>query len=337
MSDEDVKNVETADQAVASEDEASTLAAIETKMAEMRDGGELTEDDVSSDAEDAKTDQTDTEDQEDVDSKDKDDDSPILPSGHRRAALARGYTNEEIDHYLETKPDEAAARFGELYDERRMESSQWSERGRLLVDAEQKAVKGDEGGDKETPKALSHYDANALAEKHPGSEDLINDLIAPMNAMIDRVNAASERLSNSEEFLQGTQRDALTTATQNFFKSKEMEASKEVYGIEIKDVTDGQMESRMELFAEADIITAGAVAHGQKITVQDALERAFAIVSQGTRDEGIRQEIRDSLKGRTKTTKSSHQRTSATDENQEISEKELEKRTDARLRALRNK
>lgn len=337
---DEAKNVDTADQAAASENEASTLAALETRMAEMRGEGESVEDKgVSSEVDDEKTDQTDVKDQEDqkdTDLKDKDDGSSILPSGHRRAALARGYTNEEIDHYLETKPDEAAARFGELYDERRVESSQWSERGRMLLDAEQKAVKGDKGGDKGTQDAIPHYDAKALIDEH-GNEDLVNALVNPLNTVIDRVNAATERLSSSEEFLQGTQRDALTTATQNFFKNKEMEPYKETYGVEIKDVTKEQVESRMKLFAEADIITAGAVAHGQEITVQDALERAFAIVSQGTRDEGIRQGIRDSLKERTKTTKSSHQQTSVVDENQEISDKELIERTEARQRAIRDK
>jgi len=326
------KKVDGADQAADSEMEASTLAALETKMAEMR-GEESVKDDDSTEVTEEKTDQTDEK--EDTDS--KKDDSPILPVGHRRAALARGWANEEIDHYLETKPDEAVEKLGEVFDDWQRENSLFSERGRLLKEAGQKASEGDKGEDKKTSDVLPHYDAKALVEEHPGSEDLINALTTPLNAMIDRVNAATEKLTKSEKFVQDTQEDALVTVTQDFLTGKEMEPYRETYGAEIKDVTDEQMQNRLKLFAEADIIIAGAVAHGREITAQNALERAFAIVSQGTRDEGIRQGIRDSMKKRTKTTKSSHQQTSVADENQEISEKELEKRTDARLQAIRNK
>lgn len=328
---DEAKNTETAEQAAESEQDASTLAKIESKMAELQKDEPVKSDEVSSGVEEEKTDQTNTEDE-----KEKEDDSSILPAGHRRAALARGWTNEEIDHYLEIKPDEAATRLGEVFDDWQRENSRWSERGRQLVGAEQKASEDEKGETKETPKVLSHYDAKALIEEH-GNEDLVNALINPLNAVIDQVNAATEKLSKSEKFLQGTTENALLSTTQDFLKSKEMEPYRETYGVEIKDVTDAQMENRLKLFAEADIIVAGAIAHGREITVPDALERAFAIVSQGTRDEGIRQTIRNSMKKRTKTTQSSHQQTSAPDENQEISDKELVKRTDERLRALRDK
>ena len=329
------KNADTADQAADSDTESPILDAVEAKLATLQEDI-VEDDDVSSDVDEEKTDQTDTGDTDDKDSKD-DDDVSILPAGHRRAALARGYTNEEISHYLETKPDEAVARFGEVFDDWQRESSLWSNRGRQLIKAGQQASEGDEGKSKETSEVLSHYDAKALTEEHPGNEDLINALVNPLNAVIDRVNTATERLSSSEEFLQGTRETALAAVTQDFFKSKEMDASKEVYGIEVKDLTAEQVEKRMELFKEADILSAGAIAHGEEITAQNALERAFAIVSQGTRDEGIRQEIRNSMRKRTKTTKSSHQKTSASDKNEPVSDEELVKRTEARQRALRDK
>lgn len=336
MADED-KNADTADQAADSETESSTLAAVEAKLATLHEDVVEDDVDVSSDVDEGKTDQTDIEDTDNKDVDEKDDDVSILPAGHRRAALARGYTNEEIDHYLETKPDEAVARFGEVFDDWQRESSLWSNRGRQLVKAGQQASGEDKEGDQKTSEALSHYDAKALTEEHPGNEGLINALVDPLNAVIDRVNTATERLSSSEEFLQNTKETALAAVTQDFFKSKGMEASREIYGVEIKDVTDEQFANRMKLFGEADIISAGAIAHGKEVTVQDALERAFAIVSQGTRDEIIRQDIRNSMKKRTKTTRGSHQQTSASDANQSISDEELVKRTEARQRALRDK
>jgi len=334
------KEVMDADKSKAADaqNEAATLSAVEAKMAALQEAVKepIVVDDekvVTSDLADSEKSDSKLEDKVDHDK--EDDDSPILPSGHRRAALARGYTTEEVDYYLKTKPDEAVARFGEIFDEWQEENSRWSERGRQLHDAGRKAD-GDTVEDKELPKTLSHYDAAALIKEH-GNDELISALIAPLNAIIDQVNAVAGKISHSEEFLRRTEEGALVTATQDFLRSKEMESFRDAYGVEIKDLTKEQVDSRMKLFEQADIIVAGARDHGKDITVQDALERAHILVSHGTRDEAIRQSIRESLKTRTKTTKSSHQQTQTSETDQPISDEELEKRTEARQRALRDK
>lgn len=332
---EDAKNADKPDTADSTND-SPTLTAIEAKMAELR--GDVTE--GNEDSKPKVDDPIVTDDLDpgtkDDDSDTKDDDSPMLPSGHRRAALARGYTSEEIDYYLETKPDEAVQRFEELFNERRKENEDWSRRGRELRAVGQKTSDGDTDDGNKPSEALTHYDAAALIEKH-GNEDLINDLIDPLNATIDQVNAVTEKISHSEEFLRNTEINALEVATQDFLKSKEMESFRDTFGVEIKDLTEEQVKNRMDLFGQADIIVAGAKDHGIDITIQDALERAHIIVSQGTRDEGIRQSIRDSLKKRTKTTKTTHQQTTTPGDNEEVSDEELEKRTEARMKAIRNK
>jgi len=346
--DGDMEKADQSNQAADSEQESSTLEAVEAKMAALR--GEGTEDsDDPQLVNDEKVDSPDSTDlevddsnkEEEVDDSDKeeaDNNSVMLPSGHRRAALARGYTNEEIEHYLEIKPDEAVARFRDIFDDWQKENARWSERGRQLAAVDQRTSEKskDEGKTQETSTTLPHYDTKALIEEH-GNEDLINALVGPLNAVIDRVNDAAGKLSKSEGFLRETEENALTDATQEFLKSDEMKSFRNKYGTEIKDLTEEQVKSRLELFGQADIIVAGARDHGVDITVQDALERAHILVSQGTRDEAIRQDIRDSMKKRTKTTKSSHQRMSTSDANQPVSDEELVKRTEAKLKALRNR
>lgn len=323
------------EQAVDSEQESSTLDAVDAKLAEMR--GEVADDNDTESVDD--TEQiADDEKQGDAESDDSDekesDDSPMLPSGHRRSALARGYTNEEIDHYLETKPDEATARFAKVHDDWVDENSRWSTRGRQLMEAD----KGESKEDKkdESPEALSHYNVDALVDEH-GNEDLLKALVAPLNTMIDRVNGVVERLGNSENFLQESEQQTLTTMIQDFLTSSEMKPYETTYGKAWADLTDEQTKSRLKLSKEADIIVVGARECGENITVQDALDRAHIILSQGTRDDAIRQGIRDSIKKRTKTTKSSHEQLPASDNAQPITEAELEERTEVRLRALRNK
>ncbi len=348
--DDVTKEAEKSEQAV--DTESSTLEAdIAAKMAKITGvapddavtdetpSDEATVDEIVKETLDEIDKETETPDQtatEETEPDKKDTDVPMLPTGHRRAALAGGYTTEEIDHYLETKPEEAAARFGELFETWRDENSKWSARGRQLA----AATKPDEKSDtkpKESPDVLPRYNAEELIKENVGSEDLINALVTPLNAVIDRVNSAVGRISKSEDFLRETEESALATVTQDFFASTEMKTFTGTYGTEVKELTQKQMDSRMELFAQADEIAAGAREHGRDISAVDALERAHVILSQGTRDETIRTQIRESMKARTKTTRSSHQSTKTPDTNETISDEELEKRTAERLQSLRNK
>lgn len=330
MVDENEKAEQTQD--ADSDKESPTLEAdVAAKLAAMRGDVEKNDDDTSSEIE-TEVDMSDKVEPEQTDPEEKEtgDDAPILPAGHRRAALGRGWTNEEIDYFISNKPEEAVKKFEEVFNDWQKENSEWSDRGRQLAGIEKK------DDDKKETDVLTHVDTKALIEEH-GNEELVNALAAPLNATIDRVNAAVEKISSSEKFLQQTEEDALITVVQDFMGSKEMEPFKDVYGVGSKNPTDEQISSQMKLYEQADIIVAGAKDHGKTITPKDALGRALVILSQGSRDEAIRQGIRDSMKKRTKTTKSSHKKTVAPDANEEISEDELVKRTEDRLRKLREK
>ncbi len=343
-------NEDKAAQDQAAANEASTLDNVTAKMAEIQarsDGDDFEAQDTADEADDLKQvdDATDTGDTDSKDDQDDaadgdsdgsaDEDSPMLPSGHRRAALARGYTNEEIDFYLEQKPEEATARFGNIYTDWQKDNSEWSDRGRRLM---QDNKTTSEDGDSVKPiEALGHLDTEKLIEEHPGSEDLIKSLVAPLNGVIDRVNHTVEQLTGSQEFLQKTEQNALQVSIDEFLGSDDMKSFADTYGAIDGQLTDTQQKSRMELFGQADEISTGAKDHGRDITVHEALERAHAILSQGTRDETIRQEIRDSMTKRTKSTKSSHRKTETPDGDSggEISDDELVSRTEERLATLR--
>ncbi len=336
MSDEE-KNAEASETA---EENSSTFAEIEAKMDAIKERESNDGDSKVVDGEQTTTPET-TEVEDGEKPKEGEEESPMLPSGHRRAALARGYTSEEIDYYLENKPDEAAARFGEIFDSWQEENSRWSDRGRVLAQAgtgEKVASEANAAaGASAESGPLTPFDAKALKEAHPESEGLIDALVGPLNASVERVNAVAEKLAHSEEFLQNTKRDALATVTQEFFTSKDMASFKDHYGLEIAVLTEEQTKSRMELFGQADIIMAGAADHGIEITVPDALERAHIIVSQGTRDTAIQQKIRDSMEKRTKTSRSSHQKTTAPGDDAPLSDKEFEKRVEENMKKMRDK
>ena len=337
MPDVDTEIADAEDQTVDAEDASSTFDAVEAKMAEMRGDEPETKDEDVAPIEPTETEDTDSDKSENDDSDKSEDDSTILPVGHRRAALASGWSNEEVDHFIETRPDEAVAEFKDVFEARRKESSEWSTRGRQLAAAGKDTDVSETATEAGKGTALDHYDVKALIEEHPGNEDLINALVTPLNATIDRVNAVTEKLTKSEDFVRGTEEQAVAAATQEFLMSDGMKSFRDTYGGEVKDLTDKQQASRMELFKQADIIATGAQDHGYGITIPEALDRAHTILSQGTRDEAIRQGIRDDMKKRTKTTPSSHKRTPVSDKDGDYSDEELEARVQANMDRIRNK
>ena len=330
--------------------DASTLAAVDAKLAVLRgdvpeenndvdetpvdDQEPVTEPDQT-DADDTDSDKSDAGD--DTDSEAADDDLPMLPSGHRLAALAKGYTTEEVDHFLKTHPDEAMGRFGELFDERKKESAMWSDRGRRLAQTDQSVVEPPKVlADPKDPAATPLFVAKALAEEF-GNEDLINALVPRLNTMIEESNTLKQERAQTADRDRKRQESYLLQVTDEFFGSKAMEPSKETYGTGYGSATEEQMTQRMKLLNQADEIAKGAADHGREIPDLEALERAHMILSQGSRDEIIRQGIRDELKQRTKTTKSSHRKIKSSEEEGPVSEAKLEKRVAAKQRELRNK
>ena len=271
------------------------------------------------------------------------DDASTLPAGYRRAALARGWTSEEIDFFTETKPDEAVEMFKGVYDEYRAENAQWSERGRQLRETDAAPVTEDDDGQKTATEAsdaaeglIPKLDADALIEKH-GSEDLIADLLGPVNKMIDRVNAVSKQQADAQVVATDAANESLSNEIHGFFNMDEMKAYKDVYGADVASATQEQFDARMKLIAEADYIATGAVAHGQRMTTHDAMARGLAIVSAGTKDAAIRSDIKASMEKRTKTLSKSNQKTVTDEVEGPITDEELVSRTEARLRNMQGR
>ena len=263
--------------------------------------------------------------------------SPILPAGYRRAALARGWSDEEISHYLELNPKEAETRFAEIFNSWQSDNALWSERGRRLAEVDK--TTNTKSVESETNE-LKPLDTKAIIEKY-GNDDLVNQLVPRLNEAIDKVNKASEKFSQVESVAQDANQKALFDQTQSYLLSDEMRPFRDAYGTAVDALTPVQVETRMKLFGEADIIIRGALEHGKQLSVHDALERAHAHLSHGQIEETVRAQIRESLQKRTKTLQSSKETTLSmakiTASNAPVSDEELERRTEQRLAALRGR
>ena len=322
----------------AAEDNSPTLEEkIDAQLAAMHDNAAPEEKEDEQKEDEQEVVDTETDDDEDTEAAESDDDSPILPAGHRRAALADGWTSEEVDYYLETQPEEAAARFESLYKDWREENSQWSRRGRQLRAADQaEDVVDSSTKSNELPEQLEKFDTKALIDEH-GNDELITALTTPLNKVIDQVNSVLGKVSESQAFVRESTDETIEKIVEDFLSSKDMDAFQEMYGKDAGNLTEEQLDSRMELFSEADDIVLGAKGHGKKITVVNALRRAHNNVSESSKDAAVRQTIRKELKGRTKTLSNSKQKTTSPKSDTPLTREELVARTNARLQVMHSK
>lgn len=314
----------------------SKLDAIVDREAEALDEGDDVVDEKVDETE-AEVDDTEENAEPDTESDDSDEDSPTLPSGYRRAALARGYTNDEINHFLKTKPEEAQDTFKEIYTDWRQENSMWSRRGRELAEAQRKSQKKTEPA-KQADEDEPDYTVDLLKREDFGvDDDRLDKIIEAVNAkMSENIERLAGPIKQSQDALAKQQQENLQRESEEFFHSSEMKNWKENYG-ELGKLTEQQFNKRMELFDEAQVLVCGAMDHGREMNIQDALTRAHAQLTYQDRDESIRQQIRESMKKRTKMEKSSHQQGRADGGEGPLSDDEFEAKVARGLERLKTK
>jgi len=255
---------------------------------------------------------------------------PTLPTGYRRAALARGWTDEEIDFALENDKD-SMDRFERNYREWQEENARWSQRGRMLLQAEQKPA------EKPVEPSVSDAEIDKLIAQLDDGQAPIKEIVNWVKASLNKANTQMERVAEFQSKVQASDEEKLLAEAQEFLKSKEMEPFQQVYGTDIKNLTADQFENLKELLNEADIIRCGAFDHGKTLPTHEALRRAHAYVSRDLAETTWRDKIRETMKKRTKTLPPASSQRLPSDSDKPISEKELERRTAERLAKIRGK
>jgi len=223
-----------------------------------------------------------------------------IPAGHQRAAMAQGWSQEEIDHLAETDPDKARTEFSGIFSDWQETSSKWAKQGREDAARREAEAEGTTPPSVDTPTAsvLKGVDVDEYIEKY-GNEELVRAMAGPINEQMAELNALADRLQVSEQYVHHAQQDSLMQATEEFFARGSMQTFHEHYGTDPHNLTDVQLDNRKQLFEESDMLVAGAASHGQKLTVADALERSHAFVTQESQRTTVLDEVRASIQKRT--------------------------------------
>ena len=296
---EDVKLVNTVQERL---DNLREITKEETTVSDETDDKSTSEvkDDSNAQENDQTDDQTDSNDPTpEVEIKDGE---VEIPDAYIRAAVHHGLKQEDIDDMVKSNPKSAMKLLESCYLSVNNASKEWSELGRAKIEAERQAVTQPVTA----TEAVAQEDPNTTAlitklRKEYVDDPLIEVVIKGLESKpVKQVTPVSQQQQGYEVATaraNAAANSAIDQKVNAFFDADAMKPYEKFYGkLELgqipEDLTNGQQYNRLAVLQEGEFIMAGHGIKGQRIDVEQALEKAHLIVT-----EPIRARIvRDSLK-----------------------------------------
>lgn len=234
-------------------------------------------------------------------------DAPILPDSYRRTLEAYQWTPDEIDEALQVQGAKFVETAGRIHANRNKELQQWAAIGRQARQTDQ-SQQGDDPAappaqsqapTQGVPSPLAPIDVAALKEKY-GEDELLNEVIGPVNGTINAINALLPQLEQGVTRAAQNERDALAAQVEAFFDHETMESYRELYGTTENggQITEEQWGQRNKVLEMADALATGAKVQGRELTVQEALSLAHDSVSIDHTQTAVRNTIKKQVKQR---------------------------------------
>lgn len=286
----DAFNTKTDDNAPA---DADTAEEVVEGVADADDAEDDAEGADAADAEDNADDAPEGDDP-DAGEQQSNDGAPTLPAAHIRSLKAYGWSDDEIAELQESPL--AATTAAKIHAQRTRDIQQWANHGRQQAAQATDAAANPPAKAGGVPEKL---DIAALREKY-GDSDLLDEIVAPINAKLDLINQLLPDLQSGQAVAQQARFEAAKTQVDSFFTSGSMKPYENAYGTSTDSLTDEQKGNRVKLLQTADYIRTGASAQGQEIPIHEAMGMAHEIVGGGFRAEAVRKEIRSQVTQRAK-------------------------------------
>ena len=227
-----------------------------------------------------------------------------IPDAYVRAALHRGWSQDDVDDLVKSNPELAKKTFEATYLEVNNASREWSELGRAKIEADRQQVTNTQTAteavaQQEDP--ITTAKIVKLRKEYP-DDPLIEVIIADLERKpkpvqpqpVPRPQAQYETATRRANVAANVAIDQRVNA---FFSSDVMKPYEKFYGRlelgqSVRDLTDGQQLNRLAVLEQGEYINIGHDMRNQKIEVEQALEKAHFIVTEPIRT----QIVRDSLK-----------------------------------------
>lgn len=224
-----------------------------------------------------------------------------IPAAHIRSLKAYGYDDARIAKNAEKFGLDFNTFAADIHSKRNAEVARWAEAGQRQREMQQQPAESVQQNVAPTqaamPQQLQPIDLAKLQEKY-GEAELLQDLIGPVNATINTLNAVIPGIQQGMQTVQRTQEDAVTTQINSFFDSKEIEPYRKLYGGSDKPMTQEQIATRNQMLDMADLILSGAASQGQNLSFEAAMTAAHDAVSANFRETAVRKTIKKVAKAR---------------------------------------
>jgi len=332
------------------DEDLNRLGKKETAVSD-EDSEDSTSDEIKDDSDAQDSDQTESQ-------TDSDDPTPAveikdgdikIPDAYMRAAVHHGLNKEAVDDMVKSNPESAMKLLESCYLSVNNASREWSELGRAKIEAERvkTASTVTETVVQEDPETKALI---AKLRKDYVDDPLIEVVIKGLEAKPKPVQQVVSVPQAQQNYEVATARAnvagnlAIDQRVNSFFSADTMAPYEKFYGkLELgqipEDLSNGQQLNRLSVLQEAEFIIAGHNSRGQKIEVEQAMEKAHFIVTEPIRQQVIRDNLKATATKRKKSmtlrpSDSKRSSDSMTDSSKPRNRKELENAVQQKLDSI---
>ena len=260
------------------------------------------EDDPTPDEDDTEVNDDDSQadDSEKLEESTPDKDEEGMPDAYVRAAIHSGWKQEDIDAMVKADSKVAEKTLQNIYESTNKASREWAALGRARRSTEVK-----ETVDKLEYNAIDIAALKKDSDIDPAVERILDSVNARDKQLVDALNNSQKDKSvdNSVRVERAVKTADLATEAaaeqqiNGFFSADLMKPYSKFYG-ELRfgetweSLPVGQQRNRYAVFTTADQMLAGAAMQGYEMSLTDALDKAHLLITEGMREEVIRDGIK---------------------------------------------
>ena len=237
----------------------------------------------------------------DDDSSKEGQDDKILPPAFLRAAIHRGWKEDDAKEFFKENADAAIRTFQNCYMDVNNASREWARIGKAKADAGSNQVVASDARPRpekiDVDKLVKDYDLDDAVVEQLREQQKTIDAIEQEPVVPSQPPQPQQQQSGGDPNVQ--------LEINNFFGSEVLNDYSEFYGAlkmgqNWSDLGGGQYDNRWAVLQQADLIILGAEASGMKMEPLDALERAHMIVSEPVREQAVREGLKKTATKRKK-------------------------------------
>jgi len=263
-----------------------------------------------------------------------------LSDAYHRAAIHRGWTNEEIKDFYEANPKLATKTFSKIYEAVNRSSREFAAFGRARREKPANNVTDKvTATEAQTQAKIPSIDIEKLRTEYP--DESIAEVV---QTLVNEIESLKTEVSKPAQIDPAISQEsaAIQQQIEGFFKSDDLKGYDDFYGSMPKDAKDwqsltpGESANRWAVISMMDEMLAGAELLGREMGIDEAMRLSHLCVTEKIREKVIREEIKSSATKRGNSISLKPSSTNKPEVTSPQTAKELELVTEERLKKAFN-